>query len=130
MPDPDNRVTLAAEKDALGLPRPRLHYSTGEYATEGMAVARDVHERLFNALGVTQIHHWPGPQGAGHLIRTCRMGNDPTTSVVDKNLRLHGHTNTYVVSTAAWPTVGTANPTLTLAALALRSAAAIHKELS
>jgi choline dehydrogenase-like flavoprotein len=40
---------------------------------------------------------------------------------------VHGHGNCFVVSTAAWPTVGTANPTLTLAALALRAVETIRK---
>jgi glucose dehydrogenase len=117
----ENRVTLAREKDALGLPRPQIHYRTGGYAHAGLRRARQLHERLFHALGVTEIRHAPGPQGAGHIMGTCRMGNDPKTSVVDKHLRVHGHRNCFVVSTAAWPTVGTANPTLTLAALSLRA---------
>jgi choline dehydrogenase-like flavoprotein len=49
------------------------------------------------------------------------MGNDPKTSVVDANLRLHGHPNTFVLGSAVYPSVGTANPTLTIAALALRA---------
>jgi hypothetical protein len=65
-------VTLASEKDALGIPRPEIHYSTGDYATTGLAIARSLHERLFKALGVSEIHHWPGPQGAGQ-----RDGNVP-----------------------------------------------------
>ena len=60
---------------------------------------------------------------------TCRMGDDPRTSVVDKHLRLHGHDNCFVVSTAVYPTVGTANPTLTLAALSLRAVGTIERSL-
>jgi choline dehydrogenase-like flavoprotein len=130
LPDPANRVTLSTEKDALGLPRPEIHYRTGAYASRGLAQARATHERLFRALGVSQIHHWPGPQGAGHIMGTCRMGTDPKTSVVDTQLRVHGHQNCFVVSSAVYPTVGTANPTLTLAALALRAADTIHRTLA
>ncbi len=121
LPDRANRVTLSHERDALGLPRPQIQYRTGEYATKGLHRARQLHERLFHALGVTQLTHAEGPQGAGHIMGTCRMGNDPKTSVVDKHLRVHGHGNCFVVSSAVWPTVGTANPTLTLAALSLRA---------
>jgi choline dehydrogenase-like flavoprotein len=130
MPDGANRVTLSNKKDALGLPRPEIHYRTGEYASAGIKEAIALHERLFHALGVSEIHHWPGPQGAGHVMGTCRMGNDPKTSVVDHELRVHGHRNCFVVSSAAWPTVGTANPTLTLAALSLRAVESIRKTLS
>jgi len=130
LPDPSNRVTLSTEKDALGLPRPEIHYRTGEYSQAGLAEARSTHERLFRSLGVSEIHHWPGPQGAGHIMGTCRMGDNPKTSVVDSNLRVHGHPNCFVVSTAVWPTVGTANPTLTLAALSLRAVEAVHGAIS
>lgn len=70
------------------------------------------------------------PFGAGHIMGTCRMGADPRTSVVDAELRVHGHRNCFVISTAVFPTVGTANPTLTLAALGLRAAAAIRQSLN
>jgi glucose dehydrogenase len=61
---------------------------------------------------------------------TCRMGGDPKTAVVDSELRVHGHHNCFVVSTAVWPTVGTANPTLTLAALSLRAVESIDRAIS
>jgi choline dehydrogenase-like flavoprotein len=63
-------------------------------------------------------------------LGTCRMGYDPRTSVVDAELRVHGHRNCFAISTAVFPTVGTANPTLTLAALALRAASAVRKSLN
>ena len=130
LPDPSNRVTLSAEKDTLGLPRPQIHYRTGRYATAGLDEARATHERLFRALGVSEIHHWPGPQGAGHIMGTCRMGADAKTSVVDSELRVHGHRNCFIVSSAVWPSVGTANPTLTLAALSLRAVDSVRRAIS
>jgi choline dehydrogenase-like flavoprotein len=57
------------------------------------------------------------------------MGRDPKTSVVDKHLRVHGHPNCFVVGSAVFPTVGTANPTLTIAALALRAVDDIRASL-
>jgi choline dehydrogenase-like flavoprotein len=53
---------------------------------------------------------------------TYRMGDDPKTSVVDGWQRSHDHPNLYLVGSGTFPTVGTANPTLTLSALALRTA--------
>jgi choline dehydrogenase-like flavoprotein len=129
LPDPENRVSLADEKDALGIPRPRVHYSTHPYATAGLAAARAVHERLFRALRATEINHADAPFGAGHIMGTCRMGDDPRTSVVDRQLRVHGHERCFVLSTAVFPSVGSANPTLTLAALSLRAAGAIARSL-
>jgi choline dehydrogenase-like flavoprotein len=130
LPDGENRVRLADAVDSLGIPRPRVSYRTGDYATSGIRAARALHQRLFQALGATEIHHWDGPQGAGHVMGTCRMGKDPASSVVDEELRVHGKPNCFVLGSSVYPSVGTANPTLTIAALALRAAPAIRAALT
>lgn len=61
----------------------------------------------------------------GHVCGTCRFGNDPETSVLDRNNRAHGVDNLYVVDSSCFPTSGGTNPSLTIAANALRAAAAI-----
>ena len=58
------------------------------------------------------------------------MGNDPRRSVVDRDLRCHNHPNLFLVGGGAFPTGSTANPTLTIAALALRAARAVTATLS
>jgi precorrin-6Y C5,15-methyltransferase (decarboxylating) CbiT subunit len=58
--------------------------------------------------------------GAGHVMGTYRMGDDPKTSVVNSFQRSHDHANLYLVGSGTFPTVGTANPTITLSALAPR----------
>jgi choline dehydrogenase-like flavoprotein len=63
--------------------------------------------------------------GAGHVVGTHRMGNDPCTSVVDASQRSHDLPNMWVVGSGSFPTVCTANPTLTLMALAFKSADSI-----
>jgi choline dehydrogenase-like flavoprotein len=128
-PDPDNRVSLSDKRDAIGIPRPRISYRTGDYATAGLRAARHAHERLFTALGADDVRHGDAPVGAGHVMGTCRMGTDPRTSVVDPELRVHGHDNCFVLGSAVFPAVGTANPTLTIAALSLRAVAAIEDSL-
>jgi glucose dehydrogenase len=67
--------------------------------------------------------------GAGHIMGTCRMGNDPASSVVDAQCRAHDHCNLFIVGSSVFPTVGSPNPTLTIAALALRAARDIAKQL-
>src|SRR5918994_545458 len=89
----------------------------------------ETHRRLFEALEATEIQHAEQPFGAGHIMGTCRMGDVPRTSVVHAELRVHGRRNCFVISTAVFPTVGTANPTLTLAALSLRAAGAVRRSL-
>ena len=61
---------------------------------------------------------------------TCPMGQNPEQSVVDADLRLHGSENLWLASSAVFPTGGTSNPTLTIAALALRLGAALAEEAS
>lgn len=58
------------------------------------------------------------------------MGGDPRHSVVDRDLRCHDHSNLFLVGAGAFPTSSTANPTLTIAALALRAAGALAETLS
>ena len=78
LPDPDNRVTLDPdEKDIYGVPLPRLAYRLDAYVEAGLAAARDAHAEIF---GRARRHRDPASrraEGAGHIIGTARMGNDP-----------------------------------------------------
>ncbi|NLZ11023.1 MAG: GMC family oxidoreductase [Alcaligenaceae bacterium] len=130
-PDPENRVSLDPnDHDMYGVPLPRISYRLGDYVIQGMAWARELHSELFHRLKATQTHHAPEFFGAGHILGTTRMGKDPASSVVDPQLRCHDHANLFIVGGGAFPTVGTANPTLTIAALSLRAAADIQRQLS
>ena len=57
-----------------------------------------------------------------HLLGTCRMGDDPATSVVDGFGRSHDIPNLFIFDGSTWPTSSGMNPTATIAAMALRSA--------
>jgi choline dehydrogenase-like flavoprotein len=65
----------------------------------------------------------------GHPSGTCRFGDDPATSVLDRNCRVHDLDNLYVVDGSFMPSSGGANPSLTIAANALRVAEAIGDRL-
>jgi glucose dehydrogenase len=80
-------------------------------------------------MGATDVKHEPGRLAAGHVMGTCRMGDDPKSSVVDAQLRVHGKPNCFVLGSSVFPSVGTANPTLTIAALSLRAVDAIRRSL-
>lgn len=67
--------------------------------------------------------------GMGHFAGTHVMGDDPTNSVVDADQRSWEHPNLFVLGSGSFPTMGTSNPTLTLAALALRAADRLTTEL-
>ncbi|MCY4343287.1 MAG: GMC family oxidoreductase [Gammaproteobacteria bacterium] len=131
LPHAGNRVVLdAQDKDLYGVPLARLHYAVGDYSRGGLAAAQSIHDRIFAKLGAAEVHHHPEFQGAGHIIGTCRMGDDPAHSVVDPMLRCHDHDNLHIIGSAVFPTSGTANPTLTIAALALRLAETLRAALT
>jgi len=133
LPDPANRIVPDyGKRDPLGIPRPRLTYRLDDYTKAGLAEARRVHEEAFVKMGATSIMHNPDDQfqGAGHVMGTTRMGKDAKAAVVDGDLRTFDHPNLFIEGSAVFPTGGAANPTLTIAALALRSVDAIRKTLA
>jgi choline dehydrogenase-like flavoprotein len=143
LPNPDNRVTLSDQLDISGIPRPKLHFAVDDYTYEGLRAGHDIALALArNIPGVDQTSieplQWPPRPApptptrfntAAHIMGTCRMGDSPTTSVVDDNGRSHDHPNLYLAGASVFATSGTANPTLTLSALALKTAAALANEL-
>jgi len=66
----------------------------------------------------------------GHTCGTCRFGEDPSASVLDRNNRSHDLSNLYVVDASFFPSSGGTNPSLTIAANALRAAEAMHRQLA
>jgi choline dehydrogenase-like flavoprotein len=137
-PIPSSRVTLAAERDGLGLPRLSVdwHYSAGDTATARQAVRLFAEDIARSGIGTFEydpasIELEMTRYGAygGHHLGTARMGSHPRTSVVDANCRIHGLSNLYVAGGAVFPTSSQANPTLTIVALALRLAAHLRNAL-
>ena len=64
LPDPNSRVTLSDQLDAIGLPRPELHYIVDDYTKQGIAAARDQFAAIFDALGTTLAAHAAGLDAA------------------------------------------------------------------
>jgi choline dehydrogenase-like flavoprotein len=139
-PDAENRVTLSDAADGLRLRRPRISYDLSPYTRRGIAAARQMKDLLFKQMGARdfttiapndpsrfeeKINDQPVTlnfTGAGHIMGTYRMGFNRADSVVDSFQRSHDHDNLYLVGSGTFPTGATANPTLTIAALALRTA--------
>jgi choline dehydrogenase-like flavoprotein len=148
LPEATNRVTIdSAVRGPLGTYRPVIHYDVSDYTRAAMAAARKVSRRIFSRLGIPKTddrtkyrqtdpgyltYHGVGytNRGAGHLAGTHRMGNSAATSVVNPRQQCWDHENLYLVGCGNMPTVGTSNPTLTVAALAFRAARDILHDLS
>lgn len=128
LPDPNNRVLPSSEVDDLGIPRPHLIYSHDDYTMGGVEVALQLHHKILDRLGATDVVDGDAPGGVGHVMSTYRMGDDPTNSVTDGDGRTFDHHNLFLAGSGLFPTTGTANPTLTIAALALRTAQALGHE--
>ncbi|MET0406587.1 MAG: GMC family oxidoreductase [Cystobacter sp.] len=132
-PEPqfDSRIFPSRLTDPWGLPRPEIQYRVGAYSQRGreafIRLARAIYGRL--GAGAQDIFEVPGWFGSGHVMGTTRMGEDPGSSVCDSFGLTHDHPNLYLAGSSLFPTVGTANPTLTLAALALRTAHEIERRL-
>jgi choline dehydrogenase-like flavoprotein len=119
LPLPENRVTLADEKDQFGLPVARFTYSQGENDKAVVAYARNVLEEIWHgadAMDILSIDRY------AHLVGGARMGFAPDDSVVDSSHRVWGVDNLFVVDGSVFPTEGAANPALTIMALADRFA--------
>lgn len=123
LPDRDNCILPDYERlDDIGAPKPRIFFRLDAYTTAALTAARKTHEQIFQALGASDIGHLPYAEGAGHIMGTTRMGTDGKTSVANAHGQSHDHPNLWFAGSSLFPTSGTANPTLTIAALALKTA--------
>ena len=129
LPEPENRVVCdPGRRDALGVGRPRITYRIGEYTRRGLPHAQTLHASILEAMQASEVGHQHPAADSAYILGTTRMGRSSETSVVDADLRCHGHRNLYLVGGSVFPTAGSAPPTLTVAALALRLADHLQSE--
>jgi choline dehydrogenase-like flavoprotein len=131
-PQEENYVGLHPERtDDHGNPVPEIHWSIGERARRTIERANEVQHEILEAMGA-EIQWTVGPDATGpayHHMGTTRMGSDPVESVVDATLQTHDLENCWIASSSVFPTGGALNPTLTIAALALKAADHVDSEL-
>lgn len=125
LPLETNRVDLDPEvKDAWGLPAMRITSQSHPDDIQNMEFFREKALEILEAAGATKT--WAGPvrdsRGSAHNRGTCRMGNDPRTSVVDRYHRAHDVPNLFIVDGSNLVTGGRNHPTMTIQALAFRAA--------
>ena len=130
IPHPENRVTLASDVDAFGVPKAHLHWTladeeerTYRRGLELIVEALDQYSPGLRDGRMDYPDQWPdNVEGCWHHIGTTRMHENPSQGVVDANCRVHGIANLYVAGSSVFPTGGATSPTLTIVALALRLA--------
>ncbi len=124
-PDPESRVRLGEEPDALGVPRLVFDWRIPDSVEVSL---RRLEAEIARALETTGLGRLEPGEGtprwtdASHHMGTTRMHPDPKRGVVDTDCRLHGIANLWIASSSVFPACGHANPTLTILALALRLA--------
>jgi choline dehydrogenase-like flavoprotein len=120
LPQERNRVTLADERDQYGLPIARVSYS---YCDNDRRLVRHSLRFMRRALEAVKAREiWEETDDTCHLNGTARMGDDPRTSVVNADCRSWDIPNLWICDGSVFPTVGGVNPSLTIQAIACRTA--------
>jgi choline dehydrogenase-like flavoprotein len=124
LPVASNNITLDPEvKDAWGLPAIRLTYKDHPDDLANSRFLQDRGAEILEAAGALRVTKAPVTEQTSsmHLLGTCRMGNDPSTSVVDKHHRSHDIPNLFICDGSSLVTSGRGQPTMTIQALAFRA---------
>jgi choline dehydrogenase-like flavoprotein len=119
LPLPGNRVTLAGEKDRHGLPVARFSYSQCDNDQQLVTAAQRTMETILHAAGADEVITI---KRYAHLVGGARMAADERHGVVDRNCRSFAVPNLFITDGSVLPTQGSANPALTIMAVAARAA--------
>ena len=119
LPLPGNRVTLAEEKDRHGLPVARFSYSQCDNDQQLVKAAQHAMEAILHAAGADEVITI---KRYAHLVGGARMAADERHGVVDRDCRSFAVSNLFITDGSALPTQGSANPALTIMAVAARAA--------
>ena len=127
---PQNRIVPSKTKtDGIGLPVPEIYYSVNDYWNAGRDFAvKDLH-KMAGLMSADILKMDTKHQDRQHIMGTTIMGDDPRDSVVDRDCRTHDHPNLFIAGTGVMPSSSCMNPTLTGAALSVRIADRLLKEI-
>jgi choline dehydrogenase-like flavoprotein len=130
LPEARNRVTLGGAVADDGLPAARIDYTLSENARKILEFGLDRAEEMLRTAGARRVTRTPlAPLTGWHLLGTARMGADPATSVTDRRGRCHAVPNLVVADGSLFPTAGAVNPGATVAALAMKIADDVAREV-
>jgi choline dehydrogenase-like flavoprotein len=127
---PTNTISLDPTlTDAWGVPAIRMTFQDHPQDLKLYKYFAGKGEELLKASGAVQA--WQSSVESAtfsvHLLGTCRMGNDPKSSVVDKYNRAHDVKNLFIVDGSSLVTCGRGQPTMTIQALAFRAGDSIAR---
>jgi len=137
-PDPDRRLILNDQRDALGMPQMTLNMtiSDDDFLHFRQTLAELGRQLLAAKSGMIHLsygqrHEWLAAMDWGnHHLGTTRMCADPKRGVVDADSRVHDIANLYIAGSSVFPTYGSSNPTMNLVALTLRLANHLKKAMA
>ncbi len=130
-PNPDSRIRLSQQLDFFGQRKIEANWQTVDQDLYNAYRALELAALEFGRLGIGRAYgdifggadRWPANLEAGrHHCGTTRMTGSPKTGVVDQNCRVNSVSNLFIAGSSVFPTIGYANPTLSIVALALRLA--------
>lgn len=131
LPNPSSRVTLASQRDPLGVPRVDIDLRFSDDDVAGAIRAHEELDRYLRRLSIGRLVYKENDReaavehrlgGGFHQIGTTRMSANPSHGVVDRNLTVHGVPNLHVASSSTFVTSSQANSTFLILALAIRLA--------
>lgn len=127
LPDERNYVSIADVKDQYGIPVAHVHFNLFENDRKVIRAGVQTARAILEAAGAVQTHY---VDRYAHLVGTCRMGDDPRTSVVNQFCRSWDVPNLFICDGSVMVTQGSANPALTISAIAARTADYIRRAAS
>lgn len=155
---PESRITLGDAVDGLGMPRPRLHWVVSDDDRRSYVRGVELMAQRLGAAGVGRMQLvagavGPNPEGEGFLGRmaidaeaidptdfpllqanhhccTVPMSADPSSGVVDRDLKVWGFEDLHLAGSGVFPTAGVTSPTISIVALSVRLAQHLQGELS
>lgn len=122
MPNIENRVELATEKDAFGMPLGRIVHGYGDDAAGVWNANFEEGLRIAKAAGATESWSARGPMPTIHMMGGTIMGTGAGDSVVNSFGQTHEIANLWIAGPGIFATAGASNPTYTIFALSLRGA--------
>ena len=130
LPEARNRVSLGDAVAADGLREVRVEYTLSQNSRRILDFGLDRAEEMLRKVGAHRVARVPlAPLTGWHLLGTARMGTDPAISVTDGRGRCHAVPNLIVADGSLFPTAGAVNPGATIAAVALKIADDLAREV-